>query len=81
MHHNIYYLYISEFLIYYNIVFFILLPFYIICSIICRGKRHRTNLQTWSIPTLNFFTQDTVYFIFRSPSIISYQNNNHVCPF
>ena len=39
IHHNIYYSYISEFRFCYNIVFFIILPFYIICSTIFHGQK------------------------------------------
>ena len=81
IHHNIYYLYIFEFRFCYNIIIFIILPFYIIFSTIYHRQRHWMNLQIQSIPNLKFDTQCTCQFILRSPNIISYLINNNVCPF
>ena len=57
--HNIYYSYISEFLLCYNIVYLIILPFYMNCSTIRHGQIHWKNLQKQSISTLNLVTQVT----------------------
>ena len=51
--------FISEFRFCYNILYCIILPFYIFLFKIHRGERHWTNLQTQSIPTLKFVNQGT----------------------